>query len=69
MGLPTSSQELPCVPKEFGHLLMNGLVTENSIFSLSLSSGKIKFSFATPHATLGISVSALELAFVFLSNA
>ena len=35
MGPPTSSQELPCLPKEFGHLLMNGLATENSIFSLS----------------------------------
>lgn len=39
--------ELPCVPKEFGHLLMNGLVTENSIFSLS---HQVKLSFPLlPH--------------------
>lgn len=40
--------ELPCVPKEFGYLLINGLVTENSIFSLSHEAKRMEFSFATP---------------------
>lgn len=65
MGLPTSSQELPCVPKQFGHLRMDLSLKTASL--VSLSSGKIKFSFATPHATLGIRILALKLAFVFLS--